>query len=126
MNKTGFSRPGALQMIVSAALMLLGSIGPLFVAFTVPDHEWSFYLTGLPVLGLSILGIATVILYIVGFLRYCGSKGYSKWLGVWLLFGHLFGLIVLLLLPDLEAYARAQTQPIAKIPEATGKSTGES
>jgi hypothetical protein len=102
-NKTGFSRPGALQMLASAALMLVGAIGPFFVASSRPSHEWFMVVTGAPAFAMSLIGVAVLVLYLIGFFRYCASKGYSKWLGLFLFFANLPGFIVLLLLPDLHS-----------------------
>jgi ABC-type Na+ efflux pump permease subunit len=102
MNKKGLSRPGALQMIASVIIMIITAIGPLYLAATRPNNEWFMVLNGLPALAVVIASIAVLFLYLIGFLRYCGSKGYSKWIGFWLLFAHAFGFIVLMLLPDLK------------------------
>ncbi|HEY9756459.1 MAG TPA: hypothetical protein V6C97_14930 [Oculatellaceae cyanobacterium] len=101
MRKQGISRPGALQMVAAASLVFLASGGPIFIAATRPTHEWLMALSGLPALALMLVGVGTVALYLVGFLRYCGSKGYSLWLGLWLSLGGFVGLVALLLLPDL-------------------------
>lgn len=119
MSRTGFARPGALQMSASLVLMALSGIGPLFIATTRPGHEWMVILTGLPVLGVSLFGIGILLLYVVGFLRYCGSKGYSKWLGAWLLLGNVFGFIVLLLLPDLTTVKTGAGNGMIKNQETT-------
>ena len=103
MNKTGFSRPGAIQMAVSAALLVLTSLAPLFYAATQPSHEWLMVSYGLPALAILLAGILIAFSYFVGFLRYCDSKGYSMWLGFWLFISHAPGFIVLLLLPDLKS-----------------------
>jgi len=97
-------------MVLAAVLMLAAAIGPLFIAATRPSHEWLFSLMGFPVLALAFAGVAVLLLYVIGFLTYCANKGYSKWLGVFLLLGHAFGLIVLLLLPDLKQMMRQQNQ----------------
>jgi hypothetical protein len=109
MNKTGLSRPGAIQMVASLVLMLLASIGPAFVAATRPTHEWILALTGLPALAMTVAGIAVFILYVVGFLRYSSSKGYNMWVGLFLLLGSIPGFIALLLLPDLNTITMRQT-----------------
>ncbi len=102
MDKIGFTRPGALQMLIAVALTTIVAIGPLFVAEMRPNHEWFVSLYGLPALAATLASLGILLLYIVGFVRYCASKGYSKWLGIFLLLGHLFGFIVLLLLPDIK------------------------
>ena len=102
MNKKGISRPGALQMVASVAIMIIAAIWPLYLAATRPGNEWFMVLNGLPALAVVIASIAVLLLYLIGFLRYCASKGYSKWIGFWLLFANVFGFIVLLLLPDLK------------------------
>jgi hypothetical protein len=101
MSKQGISRPGALQMVASAALMLVASGGPIFVAATRPTHEWLLSISGLPALTLILVVLGTSALYFIGFLRYCASKGYSMWLGFWLWLGGAVGLIALMLLPDI-------------------------
>lgn len=110
MKKRGLARPGALQMISSGILMIIAAIGPVFLAVTRPNHEWMMVLTGFPAMGLSLAGVGVLLLYIFGFLRYCADKGYSKWLGLWLLLGNVFGLVVLLLLPDLNAIKNESTK----------------
>ena len=102
-KRTGLSRPGALQMLASAALMIVAAIGPILVASSRPTNEWLIVLTGFPALGMSVAGIGVLLLYFIGFLRYCASKGYSKWLGFWLFIGNIPGFVVLLLLPDLSS-----------------------
>lgn len=102
MNKKGFSRPGALQMLAAVALMICGGLAPVMIAASRPSHEWIIALSGAPALALSLAGVAIFILYVAGFLRYCASKGYSGWLGLLLLCGNVFGFIVLLLLPDVN------------------------
>ncbi len=97
---SGFSRPGALQMVAAAVLAVISAVGPLFIAATRPSHEWVLILSGLPAMAISLSGFLIAILYVVGFFRFCTSKGYSKWLAFWLLLGNFFGLVVLLILPD--------------------------
>jgi hypothetical protein len=108
MNKTGLSRPGAIQMIASATLMLAAAVGPVYLAASRPTHEWLMVLSGFPALAMSLAGVVLLILYFIGFLKFCSSKGYSKWLGFWLFFGNFPGFIALLLLPDLKAGMREQ------------------
>lgn len=120
MKKTGLSRPGASQMVTSAALVLLAGIGPIFLAATRPSQEWLMVLTGFPALALSLVGVGVILLYIVGFLRYCKSKGYSMWLGLCLLVCNVFGFIALLLLPDLNTAQKMQCPTSAKALEVTG------
>ena len=110
MNKTGLSRPGGMQMVLSAILMIVVAIGPMYIAASRPDHEWSVVLNGLPALAVTVASVVLLLLYFIGFLRYCASKGYSKWLGLWLFLGHVFGLIVLLLLPDQKTAMQKQHQ----------------
>lgn len=102
MKSNGLSRPGALLMIVSIVAGLVASIGPIVLAITSPTHNWLLELTGPPVVVLAFTSLAVLVLYVVGFVRYCTSKGYSAWLGAFLLLGHVFGLVVLLLLPDIR------------------------
>lgn len=102
MGKKGLSRPGALQMVASAILTLVASVGPTVIALTRSSHEWSLFLAGFPALALSLSGVVVFLLYVVGFLRYCSNKGYSKWLGLFLFLGNVPGLISLLLLPDIS------------------------
>lgn len=103
MNRKGICRPGAWLMVAAVVLTVMSSLGPLFIAATRPSHEWSLILSGLPALLLSLSGVVILILYVVGFLQYCHSKGYSRWLGVLLLLGNVLGFLVLLMLPDLNA-----------------------
>jgi hypothetical protein len=110
MNKTGLSRPGAMQMVAAIILGVVAAIGPLFLAFMRPDQVWFMALSGLPAFAIAISGVGVLILFFVGFIRYCASKGYSKWIGFWLCFGHLPGFIVLLLLPDCKPGVSAQPQ----------------
>jgi hypothetical protein len=105
MSKTGLSRPGAIQMLAAATLMVVAAVGPVYLAASRPTHEWLMVLNGFPALAMSVAGIALLVLYFVGFLRYGSSKGYSKWLGFWLFFSNFPGFIALLLLPDLKAEA---------------------
>lgn len=102
MRKKGLSRPGALQMVASAILTLVASVGPTVIALTRSSQEWSLFLTGFPALALSLSGVVVFLLYVVGFLRYCSNKGYSKWLGLFLFLGNVPGFISLLLLPEIS------------------------
>ncbi len=106
MNGTGLGRPGAMQMVAAGVLMAAETIAPIVVAATRPNHEWFMDLTGLPAMVPIIVSTLLVALYFVGFLRYCSSKGYSKWLGFWLFLGNIPGFITLLLLPDLQRNIR--------------------
>ncbi len=117
MNKTGLSRPGALQMLVSVFLMIVASSGPILIALTRPSHELFMYLTGYSAIALELFGFGIMVLYFVGFLRYCASKGYSMWIGFWLLFANVFGLIVLLMLPDFKKSGNEELLPSNKIQE---------
>jgi len=110
MNKSGLSRPGARQMVAAVILLVVGAIGPLFLAFMQPNQEWSMVLSGFPAFVVAISGVVVVFLFFVGFIRYCASKGYSKWIGFWLCFGHVPGFVVLLLLPDLKLDVKTQLQ----------------
>src|ERR1700733_671860 len=103
MSEKGLSRPGALQMVASAAISLFAAIGPVFAAAPLPNHEWFMILNGLPAFILTVTGVGLLVLYFIGFLRYCASKGYSKWLGFCLFLCNFLGLIILLLLPDLNS-----------------------
>lgn len=107
MNNNWLSRPGAIQMLASIVLVTFASIGPIVLAIRQPGHEWLMSLSGLPALAMTIATVLVLALYCIGFLRYCASKGYSKWLGVCLLLGHFPGFIALLLLPDLQASSQA-------------------
>lgn len=89
-------------MLIAVVSITFAGIVPLVYALTLPSHEWLMSLSGLPALAMTIASLAVVILYVIGFIRYSASKGYSKWLGFWLLLSHLPGFIVLLLLPDLK------------------------
>ncbi|MBU6452723.1 MAG: hypothetical protein KGS72_13135 [Cyanobacteria bacterium REEB67] len=100
MDKTGLARPGAMQMVLAVVLAMVISIGPLFMAATRPDHQWSVAWTGLPAFGVAISGIVAGFVYFVGFLRYAVDKGYSPWLAFWLFCGNAPGFIALILLPD--------------------------
>jgi hypothetical protein len=62
-------------------------------------------LVGGPALAMTLAAIAFCVIYALGFLNYISSKGYSKWLGLWLLLCNLPGAVVLLLLPDLHEIA---------------------
>ena len=104
-------------MVASAILMVLAAIGPIVLAAMRPSHEWLMVLSGLPALALTIAGGFVVLLYFVGFLSYCASKGYSKWLGFWLFFGSVPGFIVLLMLPDLTANVKDRLQMPSRTPE---------
>ena len=117
MGKIGLSRPGAIQMVVSAILMVAAAIGPIFWAATRPSHEWLMVLTGLPALTMEIASVLVLMFYFVGFLRYCASKGYSKWLGFWLFLGSIPGFIVLLMLPDLKANMKDRSRLPSRTPE---------
>ncbi len=102
MNKKGLSRPGAMLMAAAVVLLTLAAIGPIVMAASTPSHEWSMILTGPSALATSAAGLFSLLLYAVGYLKYCSSKGYSTWLALWLLLGNLPGFVVLLLLPDLH------------------------
>jgi len=114
MNKSGLSRPGAMLMVMSAALMVISGICPVFLALTRPTHEWLMVLTGMPAFGIIMASGLVAILYFVGFLKYCASKGYTAWLGFWLFLGNVPGFIVLLLLPDLNASNKEHLQTDSK------------
>ena len=98
--KTGFGRPGALQMLIAVALGAMEGVIPFVMAASMPSHEWALVLNGFPAFLMMAAGMATAILYFVGFLRYCTSKGYSPWLGLLLLICNVPGFIMLLLLPQ--------------------------
>lgn len=101
-------------MFVSLALMAVAAIAPTVMASIENNHEWSMVYTGMPALLAVLGGVLVFVLYFVGFLRYCASKGYSKWLGFWLLLGSFPGFITLLMLPDINIRAsafRQQTSP---------------
>lgn len=102
MTKKGLARPGALQMLVAIVSITVGSIAPTMMALRSPNHEWALALNGAPALGMFLVAAGLSVLYIIGFLRYCSSKGFSKWLAFWLLLGNVPGFIVLMLLPDLN------------------------
>lgn len=116
MSKTGLFRPGAIQMVASTILIVVAAIGPIVLAAMRPSHEWLMVLSGLPAIALTITGGFVVLLYFVGFLSYCASKGYSKWLGFWLFFGTIPGFIVLLMLPDLKANINDRLQTPSRTP----------
>jgi len=102
MLNTGFARPGALQMLVaSVAITACSTVPPIIAAFK-PSHEWLLVLTGIPAFLMVFAGFMMFIIYGLGFLRYCADKGYSKLLGLVLVFGAIPGFLVLLLLPDLK------------------------
>ncbi|MBS1989948.1 MAG: hypothetical protein JSS86_12965 [Cyanobacteria bacterium SZAS LIN-2] len=117
MNKSGLSRPGAMLMLMSAALMVISGVGPVFLAVSRPTHDWLMVLTGMPAFGIIAASALVAILYFVGFLRYCGSKGYSAFLGFWLFLGNVPGFIVLLLLPDLKVSSAEHIKSVAKAGE---------
>jgi hypothetical protein len=96
----GFARPGAMQMLWAGILLALESLGPIFAAAANPNHEWVMELTGIWAASLWLVTAIAVVLYCIGFVRYCMSKGYSGWIGFFLLIGNLPGFIVMLLLPD--------------------------
>ncbi|MBA3859012.1 MAG: hypothetical protein C0507_19065 [Cyanobacteria bacterium PR.3.49] len=102
MFKTGFARPGALQMLVATVAIALCSTFPPVIAAFKPSHEWLLVLTGIPAFLMIFAGLMMFIVYGIGFLRYCADKGYSKWLGLVLLLGAVPGFLVLLMLPDLK------------------------
>jgi hypothetical protein len=102
MNKNGLYRPGAFLMAVSLVLFSSAAAGPVVLVIMTPSHEWLFNLNGLPALAMIMTSIVVVLLYLVGFIRYSSSKGYSNWLGFWLFLGNIPGFITLLLLPDLQ------------------------
>src|SRR5437763_1806682 len=108
MNRTGFARPGSLQILVAVVISLLFGIGPLFMALTSPTHAWAYVATGPQAILLSSVGLIVTVLYAVGCIRYCKSKGYSGWLGFWLFLAHIPGFIAILLLPDV--FMRSATQ----------------
>jgi hypothetical protein len=88
-------------MFLAAGFITGGAMVPTVVAAFHPNHEYTLLLNGAPAFAVSVALILLAVLYIVGFVRYCASKGYSKWLGFWLLLGNVPGFIVMLLLPDL-------------------------
>lgn len=120
MTKTGLSRPGAMQMVASATLMVVAAIGPAVLAVGRPNHEWLMVLNGPPALAMVIASLIVIVLYCLGFFRYCSSKGYSTWLGFWLFIGNLPGFIVLLLLPDLKASCKEQLDNTSGLPQISG------
>ena len=89
-------------MAVSLVLLSLAAAAPIVFAIVTPSHEWLVNLVGVPAFVTIVISIVVVSLYLVGFIRYCSSKGYSKWLGFWLFLGNIPGFITLLLLPDLQ------------------------
>jgi hypothetical protein len=89
------SRPGFLLIMFS-----LAGIFVMFVAVCVHGYG----ITGQPSLVILAVMIALQLTYLFGFIRYAGNKGYSGWLGFWLCFGSIPGLIALLLLPDRNRY----------------------
>jgi hypothetical protein len=109
-TKSGMWRPGALQMLAALILGIICSAGPVVLAMTRPTHEWSLIAVGPEALLLSSLGLIIVALYAIGCIRYCASKGYSKWLGFWLFLSHLTGFVTLLLLPDLYERSKRNAQ----------------
>lgn len=109
-TKSGMSRPGALQMLAAVILTIICSVGPIVLAMTKPTHEWSLVAVGPEALLLSSVGLIIAALYAVGCIRYCTSKGYSKWLGFWLFLSHVAGFITLLLLPDLYERSKHNAQ----------------
>lgn len=111
MHKSELQRPGAVQMLIAAVLMGIVGIGPIVATLIRPEHEWSLFLSGAPALVALACSIGFVLLYFLGFIRYTVSKGYSSWLGLFLFMGHIFGLIVLLMLPDRGEAAPGSGQP---------------
>ncbi|SRR5579883_1061037 len=109
-TKSGMWRPGALQMFAAMILAIVCSAGPIVLAITNPTHEWSLVAVGPEALLFSSLGLIITALYAVGCIRYCASKGYSKWLGFWLFLSHVTGFVILLLLPDLYARSKRNAQ----------------
>jgi hypothetical protein len=103
-------RPGALQMLAAVILTIVCSVGPIVLAITKPTHEWSLVAVGPEAVLLSSLGLIITALYAVGCIRYCASKGYSKWLGFWLFLSHVTGFVTLLLLPDLYERSKHNAQ----------------
>jgi hypothetical protein len=114
MHEKGLSRPGAMLMVASAILMLVSAIGPVFLAVMRPTHEWLMVLSGFPAFAIISASALTAVLYFVGFLRYCVSKGYSSWLGFWLFLGNVPGFIVLLLLPDRKGNVSEQVLTLSE------------
>lgn len=117
MSKRGLSRPGATQIVAALVLTGLTSVGALAIAATRPNQEFLMILTGFPALAMALSGLLVAVLYIVGFLRYCSNKGYSKWLGLSLLLSTLPGFLALLLLPDLKEIEREARKKFGKIPD---------
>lgn len=102
MKKTGLKRDGAAFMLMGATLLTLLSTLPMIIASTNASHEWSMLLVGAPAFAMMFAATTFCLIYAVGFLSYCSSKGYSKWIGLWLMLCNVPGLMVLLLLPDLR------------------------
>lgn len=102
MNKTGLKRDGAAFMLAGATLLAILSTFPLIIAATKPSHEWSIFLVGAPAISMMFAATTFCLIYALGFLTYCSSKGYSIWVGIWLLLCNVPGLMILLLLPDLR------------------------
>ena len=90
------SRPGAVIIVLSFTLMLVVSVLSAFQAAQTPGHE----LTGQAAVPWFMALLVLGILYLLGFIEYANSKGYSGWLAFWLCLGQLPGFIALLLLPD--------------------------
>lgn len=101
MTRTGFSRPGAILIVLAVAIAVLAGIGPIFMAMGTPTHWWGFEATGFGAFLLSTIGLLLAAMYIVGCVLYTRSKGYSAWVGFWLSLGQLAGLVAMLILPDL-------------------------
>ena len=94
-------------MITGATLLTVLGAFPLIIATTNASHEYSMLLVGVPALAMTVAALAFCVIYALGFLNYCSSKGYSKWLGMWLLLCNIPGTVVLLLLPDLHEISNA-------------------
>jgi hypothetical protein len=100
MNRKGFARPGALQMLISVVGSLVCAIYPMYIAATSPGHEYALILTGMSAFLLVLAYGLLFILYIIGFARYAASKGYGPLVVVLLLIANAIGFLLLLLLPD--------------------------
>jgi hypothetical protein len=101
-ERKGFSRPGVIAILSAVVLTVAFSIGPLMLAFSRPNHEFTFFASGVEAMLVSSIGLIVTGLYAFGCIRYCLSKGYSGWLGFWIFLSHIPGFITMLLLPDLH------------------------
>jgi len=91
-------------MVGSGILLVVLFIGLLVYATAYTKEHGGFLTEKQPETWLFVAGfLVSGIMYLLGFVRYATSKGYSGWLAFWLLLGQLYGFVTLFLLPDLNS-----------------------